>query len=592
MKTMWMKVLLLAVVAALLPGAAHSFRFEASESVSGNLDMQLTLGAGIRMQSWNPQLVGDPTVVPGANTAVSSNVDDGDLNYKKGQVYTTYVKWTPELLVKFPYDIKFMTRASFLYDFMADQTERTDLSQEAKGQIVYNAYLYDLWVSKDFNVGDQRARVRLGNQVVSWGESIFAIGGINQTNALDFQKIQIIGTQLKEAVLPTPIISVASGLGHGLNLEGYYQFWWNRNRLPPVGSYFSVVDILGKGRQNAFIEGNPASPYFGNFGGLDPAADPTQANTITVPVLGEIKPSSQGQYGFAMHYKPQGVSLDVGLYFMNYHDKMPVLSLLSTGQFQWQYLENRKLYGVSANTSLGNWAVGWELSYRPKEAVALSTCFAPGTDTSWVNAVAGVDCPMWIDKPKYQMHLTGILSLTPGDHGWFLKLVGADTGTFTGEAVWIHISGVGADKQYVRDVNGTQVMQVTDAAYGFWVGNSVLIDTTGIFDLGTLPYNTVAGVGDADSLGFTVDFNLAYDNKIIKGWQVIPGVTFFDAIKGNTPTLTANYMVGAKSMNFYVNFIQSAPTRWQAGVNYLTYWGKNQFLADRDFIGAYLTRNF
>ena len=44
--------------------------------------------------------------------------------------------------------------------------------------------------------------------------------------------------------------------------------------------------------------------------------------------------------------------------------------------------------------------------------------------------------------------------------------------------------------------------------------------------------------------------------------------------------------------DFYVNFIQNVPTKWQAGVNYLTYWGKNQFLADRDFFGAYLTRNF
>jgi len=594
MKNISGKAFLFVVLAVLLPGIAHSFRFEASESVSGNLDMQLTVGAGMRTQSWNPQLVGDPNVVPGANTAVSSNTDDGDLNYKKNNLYTTYVKFTPELLVKFPYDIKFMTRASFLYDFMADQTERTDLSREAKGQIVYNAYLYDLWVSKDFNVGDQRGRVRLGNQVVSWGESIFGIGGINSTNALDFQKISIPGTQIKEAVLPMPMISVASGLGGGFNLEGYYQFWWNRNRLPPVGSYFSVVDILGKGRQNLFLEGNPASPYFANFGGLDPAADPTQANTIPVNVLGEIKPSTQGQYGFAMHYKPQGVSLDVGLYFMNYHDKMPVLSLRSDGQFQWQYLENRKLYGISANTTLGNWAVGWELSYRPKEAVSLSTCYAPGGDTSWANGLVGVECPMWIDKAKYQMHLTGILSLTPGDHGWFLNLVGADTGTFIGEVVWIHFNGVNASNQYVRTINGNPVMQVTDAAYGFWVGNPVVIDPDPILGTsqGPTTYYTYGALGDADSFGFTVDFNLAYDNKIIKGWQVVPGVTFFDAFKGNTPTLTANYMAGAKSMNFYVNFIQSAPTKWQAGVNYLTYWGKNQFLADRDFIGAYLTRNF
>ena len=34
---------------------------------------------------------------------------------------------------------------------------------------------------------------------------------------------------------------------------------------------------------------------------------------------------------------------------------------------------------------------------------------------------------MFIDEKKYQMHLTGILRLTPGDHGWFLDLLKADT---------------------------------------------------------------------------------------------------------------------------------------------------------------------
>jgi hypothetical protein len=105
-------------------------------------------------------------------------------------------------------------------------------------------------------------------------------------------------------------------------------------------------------------------------------------------------------------------------------------------------------------------------------------------------------------------------------------------------------------------------------------------------------YNTVAGVGDANSFGVTADFNWAYDNKIIKGWTLVPGITYFQAVKGNTPTLTANYLQGAKSMNMYVLFNQSAPTHWQAGLNYTNYWGTNQLLGDRDFIGGFITRNF
>jgi hypothetical protein len=480
-----------------------------------------------------------------------------------------------------------MARGTALYDFKATDTRRTDLSDGAEDQVARDIQLLDLWVSKDLNVGSQRARVRVGNQVISWGESIFAIGGINSTNSLDFQKLSIPGTQLKEAVLPAPIVSVASGLTRGVHAEAYYQFRWNKNRLPPVGTYFSVADILGNGRQPLFLNFDPTSPDFINFGGLDPAADPSQLNTFGVVIRDDKTPKNSGQYGVAVRYKPEGVSLDLGFYFMNYHDKMPVLSALADGTAQWTYLENRKLYGVSANFPVGNWAVGWELSYRPKEAVALTGCYADpaGALDALSNGVVGIDCPMYIDQKKYQMHLTGILSLTPGDHGWFLDLLNADTATLIVEGVGIRFPDVSADKRYTRTINGVSVTQAPAAGYGFWKNGTVTIP-----DLGT--FNTVAGMGDANSFGFTADFNWAYDNKIIRGWTLIPGITYFQAVKGNTPTLTANYLQGAKSMNMYVLFNQNVPTHWQAGLNYTNYWGTNNLLGDRDFIGGFITRNF
>ena len=585
-KSLWLPVCMMMLCA----GAAHAFQFEASDSVKGSLDMQLTLGAGMRMVNQNPNLIGDPRINSAANTAFSSNGDDGNLNYDKYNLFTTYLKFTPELLLKFPADFKFMARATMLYDYKATDTQRTELSEAAKNQAARDIQLLDLWVSKDMNIGSQRARIRVGNQVISWGESIFAIGGINSTNSLDFQKLSIPGTQLKEAVIPAPIVSVASGLGHGVNLEAYYQFYWNRNRLPPVGTYFSVADILGKGMQSLYLNGNPSSPNFVNFGGLDPVADPAfPANTIVVPFANDLTPKNSGQYGVAMHYKPEGISLDLGVYFMNYHDKMPVLSALADGEAQWKYLEDRKLYGVSANFPVGNWAVGWELSYRPKDAIALTGCYNPGGSLDAIgNGVVGINCPMYIDQEKYQMHLTGILSLTPGDHGWFLDILRADTATFTGELVGIRYPGVSPGRRFYRTVDGVPVMQAPAAGYGFWKDGTVTEDA----GAGPQTYNTVAGMGDANSYGGTVDFNWAYDNKIIKGWTVVPGITYFQAIKGNTPTLTANYLQGAKSMNMYVLFNQSAPTHWQAGLNYTNYWGTNQLLGDRDFIGGFITRNF
>src|SRR5512134_3380320 len=127
-------VLLLAIFAVLVPGVVQAFQFKASESVSGNLDMQLTLGAGWRVSKQSPNLVGDPTRVPGANTAQSSNGDDGDLNYDQHDFYATYLKFTPELLLRFPDGYKFMARGTALYDFKATDTQRTDLSDSARNQ--------------------------------------------------------------------------------------------------------------------------------------------------------------------------------------------------------------------------------------------------------------------------------------------------------------------------------------------------------------------------------------------------------------------------------------------------------------------------
>ncbi len=79
---------------------------------------------------------------------------------------------------------------------------------------------------------------------------------------------------------------------------------------------------------------------------------------------------------------------------------------------------------------MGNWAVGWELSYRPKDAVALTGCFGQGGPLDCIsNDRRRGRLPGWIDQQKFQFHLTGILTLTPGDHGWFLDLLGANAAT-------------------------------------------------------------------------------------------------------------------------------------------------------------------
>jgi len=525
-------------------GGAQAFTFE-TENFSGNFDSTITTGIGIRAKNAGCNLVaagasGDGA--PGGCAAAGYGLgDQGNLNYKKGDAFTTYLKGSHELLLKMPDDWKFMGRVSWLKDFSSTHTSGyisaanatgASLPDAAKEDLNFKARVLDLWVSKEFSVGEQRARVRAGNQVISWGESLFIPGGINQTNAIDIMRLSQPGTQLKEVFLPAPIISFATGLGHGVNVEAYVQTNWNDNYFPPTGSYWSTVNGLGKGD--------------------------------TAYGIPKRKAKDSGQYGASLRWQPSGTQMNLGFYAMSYQDKAPQFSLAS-GSPEWVFAEDRKMYGVSANFPLGDWAIGSELSYRPKDAVALN----------WANsgcADNGGKC--WVDEKKFQWHLTGMLSMTPASYGGILKaLGGASTATLMAEAVVVAYPGM--KRSYGQDM----------VSAGGWNWGQEFTGAGG----------TPESVGSKTSWGFNLDYSWTYDGSLIKGWQVTPEIYYFQAVKGRTPNAMATFMEGAKSANLIVTFAQN-PTTWQWAVNYGKFWGGSrvfdQPLKDRDFFGAYVSRNF
>jgi len=303
--------------------------------------------------------------------------------------------------------------------------------------------------------------------------------------------------------------------------------------MPPSGSYWSVVNGLGKGH--------------GAYGLVDEDA------------------KSSGQGGVALRWQPADTQLNLGLYALNYHDKTPNFSynIHGNGGVGWTYAEDRKMYGVSANFPVGDWAVGTELSFRPKDAVALN---AVATTCGSNNG----NC--WVDEKRYQWHLTGLYSLTPSNAGMVLNLLGAQTATLMAESVVIKYPSLHAS--YGGDL----------VSAGGW-GWGTEFSTSG----------TPEAVGNKTSWGYNLDFSWVYDGTVLPGWQVVPEIYYFKAMKGRTPNAVANFMEGAQSANFTVTFLQN-PTTWQFAVNYAAFWGGSrvfdQPLRDRNFVGAYLTRNF
>ncbi|MDR2186727.1 MAG: DUF1302 domain-containing protein [Azonexus sp.] len=532
---------------------AGAFTFE-TESLRGSFDSSIGVGLGIRARTTSCSLVTQGASGHGAPDGclapASMLGDQGDLNYKRGDAFAAQLKGNHELLLKAPaIDLTFMARVNWVRDFAATDTSditsattppdiNDGLSSSARKDLRFKARLLDLWVSKSFAIGEQSLRVRVGNQVISWGESLFLPGGINSTNAMDIMRLSQPGTQLKEVFLPAPMVSVAAGIGSQVNIEAYVQTNWNKSYFPPTGSYWSVVNGLGKGS--------------GAYG------------------LRDLDAKNSGQWGLALRYQPEGTQINLGLYAMNYHDKTPQFTINAKNAgigaiVGWVYPEDRKLYGISANFPLGDWAIGTELSYRPKDAVSLNS-------NSGCMSQNG-DC--WVDEKRWQWHLTGLLSLTPGGTGsGLLDVVGASTGTLLAEGVILYYP------EMKRYYDGDPV-----SAGGWGWGQEYDFTFTGM----------PKAVGSKMSSGINFDFSLTYDGTLIPGWQVIPGVYYFQALSGRTPNPSGLFMKGAKSMNFYVNFVRN-PATWQFGVNYAAFRGGSspfdQPYRDRDYFGAYATYNF
>ena len=62
-------------------------------------------------------------------------------------------------------------------------------------------YLLDAYAYGSFGIGDTDLQLRLGRQVVNWGESVF-IQGVNQINPIDVTALRRPGTEVKEVLLP------------------------------------------------------------------------------------------------------------------------------------------------------------------------------------------------------------------------------------------------------------------------------------------------------------------------------------------------------------------------------------------------------
>jgi hypothetical protein len=246
--------------------------------------------------------------VSGRSETLLANVngDDGDRNFAPGFI-SHRLDLLSELDLTYRETVGLRLSGAGWYDIMyisVPHDRFPDATRDLHGR---KLDLLDAMVFVNGALGGVQGTLRAGRHTLLWGESLLiADNGISYAQApLDAVKgLSVPGSQAKELFLPVGQVSLQIQPTSLLTLAGYVQLEHRRTRLPGVGSYFSTTDVLDAGGERLFAGGGAL------FRGRDLSA------------------TDLGQWGASARHRIEPLDTEVGLYFINFHEKVPQLYLL------------------------------------------------------------------------------------------------------------------------------------------------------------------------------------------------------------------------------------------------------------------------
>ena len=348
---------------ALATGSASAFELKFDNSdIRGYIDTTFTASAAMRVEGTRKYGTADPT---GARNLFA---DAGD-------VYATPVS----LLTDFGMskgDFGFFTRFAYVYDYTIMGKDCTNCERpnvwpfpaggsgapddsvfhegnpapelvdgiaDGAQNLAGNRFnILDLFVYGTWDIADHPLNVRVGKQVINWGESNIQSGGISQMmNPKDLSKATTPGTDVKETLIPQESVYVNFGFTDNVSLEAYYTWNWRESTFVGVGTYFSGFDFIGSGyNPDLFVRG---VEKWGN----------------------NEEPDDNGQFGINMHFIIESWNYaDLGLYYVRSHGFIPHTKLaedytprpdparpgeMTIAGYEWVYPQDQSTYAISLN---------------------------------------------------------------------------------------------------------------------------------------------------------------------------------------------------------------------------------------------------
>ena len=348
------KTALVLAIAALSMNS-YGLSFQPTDDLNVEWDTTIGYTAGWRVSERDQALL-----------AAKPNNTDGSYNFDKGDLMANRLTVLTEADFNYKKDFGFFIRAKAFYDGIYhginsnsvnpapnySSSAANEFSSAAKNQHGDDIRLLDAFVYGNFNIAEHNMSVRVGNQVVSWGESLFIPNGIASNNPVDVTAAAVPGVELKEIFLPVGTVYGQLDLTDRVSIEAFYQYDWDRTELNAPGSYFSDTDFVGPGADKLYVPG------------------------LALARGADNQPQDDGQWGVALHYISDFMGeTDFGFYAMNYHEQAEQVVYIPGvnpwPDFAFDYAEDTHLYGASFGTVAGDVNISGELSYRDNIPVPL-----------------------------------------------------------------------------------------------------------------------------------------------------------------------------------------------------------------------------
>ncbi len=622
-KTLGAKKLLALAIPLLAATQAQAFEFNMGE-VEGRFDSQISMGSSWRVESQDESLL---TNVDGE----SSNSDDANKNYQSGDTFSEVFKANHELEFNYQNFGGFI-RGKYWYDSALannsvdyghsatldndgaggepvdynhpnetlDDSDFNDLSK-AKGATLLDAYIYGA-----FDINDMALDIRLGRQVISWGESTFIRGGVNIINPVDAVALTRPGAEIKEGLLPVNMAYANVGLTDNLSAEAFYQLEFQETVIPACGTYFSSNDYVSDGCNTISVADGQTS--------------------VARDENGVRKASDTGQYGLAFRYIAEDLgNTEFGLYALNVHSRTPIVNvnrhdvdgaeqsqIAQTGIAQFsalgaptmaalgfnsvqeyvtaltinafadnttyfvEYPEDVQVLGLSFSSNIGSVAVSGELSHTLDQPVQINgpmlvAASLTGQSTSTQLTEQMSEVPLGGDISGAdnfdisQIQFTVIKT--------FDQVLGANQMTLIGEAGYTFINsfeeGDDATKYGRSDIFGT-------------FGENA--------DGSPNPGNVDDGFVTEDSWGYRARLEAKYIN-VFSGTNITPTLSWSEDVSGYAPQPGGNFNEGQQSIGFSVEatYLES----YTANLSYTQYMGGDySLISDHDYASMSLGMQF